>query len=414
MVTAASSQSIERFVALDVHKHYVMVAAIDAAQQVVLAPRKLSLERFAQWAPEHLQPTDQVVLEATANAWTLYDQLAPLVQEVKIAHPLLVKLISAARVKTDTRDTLQLARLLAAGLIPTVWVPPAPVRELRLLVAHRQRLVRQRLVRQRTQAVNRLHSVLHARQITPPPGRLGSARQQDWWDQLPLAPVERLRVQQDQTLLQLVEGLIDTVDAELARLSTQDPWNESALFLMQLPGFAVVTSMTVLAAIGDITRCPSAKKLVGYSGLGASVHASGQTYHTGPITKQGRRELRTVLVEAAWSAVEHHPYWHAEFVRLVPSLGKGKAIVAIARKLLVVAWHVLTHQVPDRHADRPMVTRKLQRWGAFHGVAEQHGLSRGAFARQLLDHLGMGPATASASPRGQGGEGLSILAASGN
>src|SRR6516225_5945119 len=98
--------------------------------------------------------------------------------------------------------------------------------------------------------------------------------------------------------------------------------------------------MTILAAIGEISRFPSPQKLVGYSGLGASVHASGQTHHTGPITKQGRRELRTVLVEAAWSAVEHHPFWKAEFARLVPALGKGKAIVAIARKLLVVVWHV--------------------------------------------------------------------------
>jgi transposase len=129
---------------MDVHKHYIMVAAIDAAQQVVLTPRKLSLERFVEWAAEHLQPTDQVVLEATTNAWTLYDQLAPLVQEVQIAHPLLIKLMSSARVKTDTRDPLHLARLLAAGRIPEVWVPPAPVRALRALVAHRQRLVRQR------------------------------------------------------------------------------------------------------------------------------------------------------------------------------------------------------------------------------------------------------------------------------
>ena len=111
-----------------------------------------------------------MVLEATVNAWTWYDQLAPLVHDVKIAHPLLVKLISAARVKTDTRDTLHLARLLAAGLIPAIWAPPPPVRELRMLVAHRQRLVRQR-----TQAANRLHSVLHAHQIAPPPGRLGSS-----------------------------------------------------------------------------------------------------------------------------------------------------------------------------------------------------------------------------------------------
>jgi transposase len=376
---------VERFVALDVHKHYVMVAAIDAAQQVVLTPRTLSLERFAQWAPEHLRPTDQVVLEATTNAWTLYDQLAPLVQEVQMAHPLLVKLISAARVKTDTRDTLHLARLLAAGLIPAVWVPPAPVRALRMLVAHRQRLVRQR-----PQAANRLHSVLHAHQIAPPPGRLGSSESQAWWDQLELPAVERLRVQQDRTILQTVEHLIAEVDAEMTRLSTQAPWKELAPFVMQLPGFAVVTSMTVLAAIGDSTRFPSAKQLVGYSGLGASVHASGQTYHTGPITKQGRRELRTVLVEAAWSAVTHPPFWKAEFERLVPALGKGKAIVAIARKLLVVVWHVLTHQVADRHADRPMVTRKLQRWGASHGLATSAGLSRGTFAQQVLERLGLG------------------------
>ena len=360
---------VERYVALDVHTHYVMVAAIDAAQQVVLTPRKLSLERFAQWAPEQLRQTDQVVLEATTNAWTRYDQLAPLVQEVKIAHPLLIKLISSARVKTDIRDTLHLARLLAAGLIPEVWVPPPPVRELRVLGAHRQRLVRQR-----TQAANRLHSVLHAHQIAPPPGRLGSASQQAWWEQLELPAVERLRVQQDLTILQTVERLIVAVDVELTRLSAQPPWCELAPFLMQLPGFAVITSMTLLAAVGDITRFPSAKKLVGSSGLGASVHVSGQTHYTGPITKQGRRELRTALVEAAWSAVEHHPFWKAEFARLVPSLGTGKSIVAIARKLLVVVWHVVTQQVADRHADRPLVTRKLRRWGASHGLAQQSGL----------------------------------------
>src|SRR5258706_16106558 len=96
--------------------------------------------------------------------------------------------------------------------------------------------------------------------------------------------------------------------------------------------------MALLAAMGDISRFPSAKKLVGYSGLGASVHDSGQTHRSGPLTKQGRRELRTVLVEAAWSAVLPHPHWHTEFDRLVPALGTGKAIVAIARKLLVVVW----------------------------------------------------------------------------
>lgn len=397
----------DRFVALDVHKHYVVVAALDATHQVVLAPRKLSLEHFADWAREQLARTDQVVLEATTNAWTIYDLLAPLVQEVKIAHPLLIKLIRSARVKTDTRDTLHLARLWAAGLIPEVWVPPAPVRELRVLVAHRQRLVRHR-----TQARNRLHSVLHAHDLVPPDGRFGAPEQQGWWDGLDLPALERIRVRQERALLQAVEHLIAEVDAELARLSLEDPWARTIPFLMQLPGFAVVTSMTLLAAIGDITRFASAKKLVGYRGLGASVHASGQTYQTGSITKQGRRELRTVLVEAAWVAVDHHPHWKAEFQRLVPTVGKGKAIVAIARKLLVVVWHVLTKQVADRHADLPAVGRKLQRWGAMHGLAAQHGMSRAAFARHYLARLGLHPSLKGLPESEQGGESLPTLTAS--
>ena len=117
-----------------------------------------------------------------------------------------------------------------------------------------------------------------------------------------------------------------------------------------------------------------------------------------------------MLVEATWSAVDHHAYWHAAFEQLVPSLGKGKAIVAIARKLLVVVWHVLTHQVADRHADRPMVTRKLPRWGASHGLANQSGLSRGAFARQLLDRLGLAGTGEAATPSRPGGEALGTQA----
>jgi hypothetical protein len=216
--------------------------------------------------------------------------------------------------------------------------------------------------------------------------------------------VERWRVQPDLTILQTVEGLLATVDAELSRLSTPEPRGHLAPFLMHLPGFAVVTSMTWLAAIGDITRFPSAKELVGYRGLGASVQASGQTHHTGPITKQGRRERRPVLGEAAWSAVDHHPYGHDEFARLVPSLGQGKSMAAIARKCLVVVWHVLTHQVADRHGDLPRLTRKLQRWGKTHGLAQLHGVSSGAFARQRLRSRGLASAGEESAERAPGGE----------
>ncbi len=115
-------EPMPRYVGLDVHKHYLMVAALDETQRLVMSPCKISMERFAEWARTQLTSADQVVLEATTNAWEVYNLLAPLVASVKVAHPMFVKLISSARVKTDTRDTLHLAPLLQAGLILSRYV----------------------------------------------------------------------------------------------------------------------------------------------------------------------------------------------------------------------------------------------------------------------------------------------------
>jgi hypothetical protein len=122
---------------LYIHRKYLVVGAVDQEQQVVLPPRRFGFEAFSSWATTHLGPSDAVVLEATSNAWLLYDELKPLVGSITVAHPLAVKLIAAARVKTDSRDTIKLAHLLAASLVPAVWVPPVHVRELRALVNHR-------------------------------------------------------------------------------------------------------------------------------------------------------------------------------------------------------------------------------------------------------------------------------------
>jgi transposase len=137
-----------------------------------------------------------VVLEATSNAWLLYDELEPLVGSVTVAHPLAVKLIAADRVKTDSRDTIKLAHLLEALLVPAVWVPPVPVRELRALVSLSLRLVNQRM-----QVRNRFHVVLHRHNLAPPQGQPFAAHQQQWWLSLDLSSSEKLRVQQDLSLL---------------------------------------------------------------------------------------------------------------------------------------------------------------------------------------------------------------------
>src|SRR4029453_19462725 len=112
-------------------------------------------------------------------------------------------------------DVLTLAQLLRADLIPEVWVPPPHVRDLRALISHRQRLLRAR-----TMGRNRLHSLIHRYNLTPPPGDLFAAKQRAWWVSLALSVTERCRADQDLATLDHLAQQIVTVEAELHRLST--------------------------------------------------------------------------------------------------------------------------------------------------------------------------------------------------
>jgi len=379
------SRIFECYIAVDLHKNYVVVGGVNIRQEVVLPPRRLELKDWSRWAERHLKKTDALVVESTSNAWDFYDQVEPLVGQAVVANPRLVKVIASSGVKTDKVDTLALARLLAANLIPAVWVPPVFVREVRGLLAHRRRLVKSR-----TMVSGRLQSLLLRHNLPGPEGGLFSSANRAWWEALEISPTERLRVRQDLNSLTHLDGQLAELEAEVNRLSTTPPWAEWVPFVMQLPGFSVLLTMIILAAIGDITRFGSPKKLVGYAGLGASVHNSGKTHRTGHITKTGRRELRWALVEAAWCAVRYSPYWKAEFKRLAGRKPENVAIVAIARKLLVVIWHVLTKQVADKHADQERVATKFMRWSWALTEQQRDGLPTRLFVRRQLMRLQLG------------------------
>jgi transposase len=373
-----------RYIGLDAHKSYCMVGAVNAQQEVVLAPRRVAMSHIEDWAQQQLRKSDEVVLEASGNAWDLYDLLEPLVARVRVVHPQHVKLIAASVVKTDKRDTLVLARLLAAHLVPEIWVPPRHVRELRDLVGHRQRLMQAR-----TAAKNRLQAILLRHKLEAPPGDLYGPANQGWWAQVALAPTERLRVHHFFETIQRLNGQLQETEQAMAQLSASSLWRTEVTLLVQLPGIGMLNAMTILSAVGDIKRFATAKKLVGYAGLGARVHASGQINRQGGLTKQGRGELRVTLIEAAWTAVTFSKSWKKRFDPLAARIGKLKAITAIARKLLVVIWHVLTEQTADREADVMAVRRSLQAWASRFGLATALGLKRSIFVQQALELLGL-------------------------
>jgi transposase len=310
-----------------------------------------------------------------------------------VVHPLHVALITRSQVMNDKIAASVLARLLAKGLLVSIWIPPQEVRDLRALVAQRTKMTR--LV---IQSKNRLHSILHRHHLAPPTGNPFLPSQRAWWQALQLSSAEKANLECDLEALTFAYQQIQRIETTLKQLAAHDPRIPR---LVHLPGLNLINALTLLAAIGTISRFPDAKHLVGYAGLGARVHDSGMTTRTGGITKAGRTELRSALVEAAQIAANTHPHWKAELKRLEPRLGRNKAIVAIARKLLVTVWYVLATNQPDRFADLDMVAKKFMQFTYRLGKENRpQGQSTAEYVRFHLDELGLG-ADLQAIPWGQ-------------
>ena len=373
---------IQRWIGLDIHKAYFVAVGVSAEKCTVFGPHKIPNVQLENWIAKHLLPTDAVVMEMSTNTYLFYDTLVPHVGSVIAVHPPNVRLVTGVKVKTDKKAALTLAQLHAVGLLTGVWIPPVEVRELRAVIAQRSKMVRLQ-----TQAKNRLTSLLH-RTHRERPAQPFKPEQKAWWEALPLTAIEKYIVASDLETLAFAGKQIDAIGEVLRQEAAKD---ERVPLLTQLPGVAMLTALTILAAIGPIERFEDAKHLVGYAGLGASVHDSGQMHATGHITKAGRRDLRGAMVDAANAAVRHHPFWKKEFERLEYRLGRSKAIVAIARRLLVAVWHILTNGVADRHADVISVAASMYKLAYEIKISNlPKGVSSRVFTRQQLDRLGIG------------------------
>ncbi len=383
MKKGQDTRGYERYLALDTHREYILVGGWNEAKEWVLTPRRVSIEKFPEWAKKNVRQGDIVVLETTTNVWIVYDILAPLASRILVANAAEVGEIAGARVKTDKEDLKRLLKLLVGGIVPEVWVPPVPVRELRAFVSYRSRLVSMA-----TMIRNRLQSLLHKHNLLlPEEGLLNEA----WWEaQTSISSLEKMQIRQEVVLLAEVEKQKAVVDEELGCQSTSQEWRAQAIWLLQIPGVGVIVAMTVLAAIGDISRFEHAKKLVGYAGIGAGVHDSGKTHKEKKITKKGRRELRWAMVEAAWRAVRMSPFWKAEYEKYLKRMRKpNQAIVVIARKLLIAIWHVLSKAETDIHASEEDLAYKMLLLSWSLQEETRRGLTYKQFAKYALMQLGV-------------------------
>lgn len=374
-----------RYVALDIHKHYCVVAAVNREGQVKLQPVRVEHQDLEGWLKKNLCGSDHVVIESTTNAWHVYDLLEPLAEQVLVANPIKVKQIACARVKTDIRDTLILARLLAANLVPVVWVPPQHIRQMRQLLSQRRQMVETH-----TQIINRMHSAAHRHHLKHERGKRFNEKTTAWQKDESLSQIEQFQLALEMENRAYIEQQIGRITEKVSKMSHQKPWAESMTYLMQLPGFGVITTMTVLAAIGDIGRFERPAKLASYSGLTPGLEQSGTRNRGKGITKEGRRELRWALVEAAQMAVKSDPLLKRRFQELQHRMHRNQAIVAIAHHLLELVWYVLTRREPYRHFSEEKIAYKYLTWAWRMSDDARAGLTRQQFARYYLMRLGIG------------------------
>lgn len=342
-----------RFIGLDVHRDWCDVAIYEDASvrscgRVAIAPDQLAL--FAQ----SLGSDDRVALETTGNALSIARIIEPRVAGVLVADTRNVRAMTHAKVKNDRVDARMIAKLLAAGMLPGVWICDEATRVLRRRIARRTQLVRGR-----TRARNQIHATLirnlggrgPARDILAKKGR-------EWLQSLELPDDERATIASCMREADFLARELAIVDREIACYAVGCP---EIRRLMTIPGIDVTTAATLMATIGRIDRFTSPRHLVGYLGLDPRSRQSGLgNVQHGHISKQGSATARHVLCEAAHATMRSPGPLRAFGQRVRARRNNKIATVAIARKLACLTWQLLTKE-QDYIYERPALThRKLE------------------------------------------------------
>jgi transposase len=341
------------FYGLDVHKDFFQVCALaedgQTRKDFRVGGHAEAIEAFGQ----RLARTDEVVLEATFHSWAIAQILRRYVDRVVVADPAQLKAIAHARIKTDKVDAHILAQLLRMDFLPEVELPAAETWAVRQLMAHRNQLRRQSVATKNT-----IHAVLNRSLLRYPGKLLFTEKGFRWLAELVLPPAERMVLDHQTALLREVQARLTAVDHALVE---QARLHADAKLLVTIPGVDVVVAMGFLAAIGSIDRFPSPQRLAAYFGLVPKVRQSASTCYTGHITKAGSRNARWLAIEAAHTIARSRSPLAATYLRIRRRKGHQIAVTALARKLVVVVWHLLTTQQPYRYAAPTRTREKLRR-----------------------------------------------------
>lgn len=246
-----------------------------------------------------------------------------------------------------------LAHLLRADLVAASYVPNKETRARRSLLRHRANLVKTR-----TEIKNRIHNLLDKYDLKSDFSDIFGKQGLEWLQGLQLPPIDRTILNSDLALLDSLETQIQNMNIEIAKLACNQ---EDAKLLMTMPGIDYYSAMIISSEIGDVKRFSTAEKLASWAGLAPSIHQSGSQTKRGHITKQGSRMLRWILVQSAQISHRCDPRFQHMYQRIAARRGNNKAIIAVAREMLTVAYYMLTRREEYRGMDMERYKEKLKR-----------------------------------------------------
>jgi len=326
-----------QYIGVDNHKKFSYLAIMDEKGKILkegkIGNSRESLKKFLGDSDE----PQKAVLEAGRNWTVMHDWLEEDMEEVKLAHPMKVKAIAEAKIKTDKIDAKILAHLLRTDLVPEAYVPEKRTREVKNVL--RQRMF---FVKLSSMTKNRIHNILDRYPDIRgriDPSDLFGKQGIKWLKVVELPEEARKLLDEELELLEYLKEKIKRSDSVVAHLGSKD---KRVKRLMTIPGIGKFFALLIAVEIDDIKRFRNKSKLASYAGLIPSVHSSADKTFYGKIVSHGNKHLRWAFIEAVWPAIKKD-------LRLMEMYSKVKqhkkvniAKVAVARRLCEIAYRVLS------------------------------------------------------------------------
>jgi len=319
------------YVGIDFHRRRSVVVRLNESGERLSVTRidntPAALAAAVTAAGEH----PEVVIEATYGWYWAVDVLQEVGARVHLANPNGLNW-GERRVKNDIVDATDLADMLRMGRLPEAWIAPPAVRELREVVRYRAKLVQLR-----SGLKAQVHAVMAKEGVLPTVGDMFCAAGQVQLDEMGLAPSYTVRVESLRDLIEIYDREIVMLEREIHRRLHDDRGYQA---VQAINGVGRTIAAIIVVEVGDVTRFPTPRHLCSWAGLTPGRRESDRKGHDTGITKHGSKLLRWALIEGI-SRYHGGPHLAVEFHRIAERRGRNKARVAIARRVLTLAYYGL-------------------------------------------------------------------------